>query len=661
MNPISWYNWYKNQKMAVKLGLGFFWVVILFLATTWQSQLTISTLQDEYKHMIKVVEGKKSLLFQININLLKASALKEAYKVHPQSKLADQVDRQIGIVKKQLSQLEELEKKLKCKSGIAAVKKLRDNVDIYEEAFGMLVDEMQVMGLNPKSGCLGEFHDIAAKLEKQLDHHEGAGMQRESMMALSQLRRHEKDYLLRHTQKDIELVDNQLDLLKLNVTLMGIPDEEKEKITYSCDQYLAIFHALVNARNRVDKADKIINQVSTTVNRQVEQEVTAGEALMRKAVQANRRRGKQMAETALFLAGFALFLAIIITISVNNLIVKPLHQCVDFADRIATGDLSGRLEINQKDEIGWLVRALNKMGETLSELLREIDGGIHDQAEVAQSLNQISEKVAGESTNTATKANAVALASEEMNANTATVAAAMDEASNNVGMIAVGIEEMNTAIVEVAGNTAKAREIATRAVTTSQSAAQKVGALGQAAQEIGKVTETINTISSQTNLLALNATIEAARAGEMGKGFAVVANEIKDLAQQTAQATKEIALKINAIQQETRETVAEIDQIAAINNQVDELVSTIAATIEEQSIVTRDLSAGSNQATQGISEVNRNVAQNSETASAIARDITEVDQAARNLTDAGNQIRTNAAQMARLAEKLKEMIARFTI
>ena len=97
---------------------------------------------------------------------------------------------------------------------------------------------------------------------------------------------------------------------------------------------------------------------------------------------------------------------------------------------------------------------------------------------------------------------------------------------------------------DIAANTGRARSISERAVVQAQTITGQMQKLGQAAQEIGNVTETITNISAQTNLLALNATIEAARAGTAGKGFAVVANEIKELARQTAEATEDIKARI---------------------------------------------------------------------------------------------------------------------
>src|SRR3712207_8764061 len=113
---------------------------------------------------------------------------------------------------------------------------------------------------------------------------------------------------------------------------------------------------------------------------------------------------------------------------------------------------------------------------------------------------------------------------------------------------------MGASIREIASNAAQASEVAARAVDAAATTTATVAKLGDSSAEIGNVVKVITSIAEQTNLLALNATIEAARAGEAGKGFAVVANEVKELAQETAKATEDIARRVQAIQGDRKST-----------------------------------------------------------------------------------------------------------
>ena len=177
---------------------------------------------------------------------------------------------------------------------------------------------------------------------------------------------------------------------------------------------------------------------------------------------------------------------------------------------------------------------------------------------------------------------------------------------------------MRITIDDIAKNSEKARDITVGAVGRTEDASERVGELGKAAREIFNVVETITDISAQVNLLALNATIEAARAGDAGKGFAVVANEIKDLAEQTAEASNEIKQKVTGIQNSTDGTIQEISNIAQVVNEVNDIVSTIAAAVSQQASTTGDIVENVSQASVGIKAVNENVSHTSEMAKGVA-------------------------------------------
>ena len=149
---------------------------------------------------------------------------------------------------------------------------------------------------------------------------------------------------------------------------------------------------------------------------------------------------------------------------------------------------------------------------------------------------------------------------------------------------------------EIAKNIATGNQTTSQAVHKAEEISKKVAELGQAAADISKVTETIADISEQTNLLALNATIEAARAGQAGKGFAVVAAEIKALALQTAEATKEIGSRIGNVQTATGESVSAIQEIVTIIDEINKIVTSVAAAIEEQIATTQEISTNVSQA-----------------------------------------------------------------
>jgi methyl-accepting chemotaxis protein len=360
------------------------------------------------------------------------------------------------------------------------------------------------------------------------------------------------------------------------------------------------------------------------------------------------------------------FLAGVVLISVaayliSRSIVGPINRSIRFADELSKGDLTGSLDIDQKDEIGILSKALNDLIRNLGRMLREITDSIGNLSNSSANLSDISMQLSENSGQTSERSNMVAAGAEEMSTNMTAVAAAVEEASTNVSMVASASEEMTATINEIARSTDKARDITSQAVSDAHGASETVNLLGRAAQEIGQVTETITEISEQTNLLALNATIEAARAGEAGRGFAVVANEIKELAKQTAAATDEIKRKIEGIQNSTTGTVGQIQHISGVIDEVNEIVSTIATAVEEQSVTTREIADNISQAAQGLQEITQSVAQSSMVAESSARDILDVHRASQEIFSSSEQVNLHAEELSRLSENMKQMVEAFRV
>ncbi len=342
-------------------------------------------------------------------------------------------------------------------------------------------------------------------------------------------------------------------------------------------------------------------------------------------------------------------------------ITGPVALTVQLAESMAKGDLTAKLAIDQKDEIGVMAKSMNGTLGQLRSMISEIITGINTLSTSSTDLAAVSRQLSSSAHETAQKSGTVATAAEEMSSNIHSVSAAMEQSSSNVSLVATATEEMTATVNEISQSAEKARDVSEKAVKQSQATSDKITALGESARKVGKVTETITEISEQTNLLALNATIEAARAGEAGKGFAVVANEIKELARQTAAATVDIKSQISDMQTNTNSTIVDIEEITAVILEINNVINGIAAAVVQQSAATNEIAGNISQASQGIMEVNENVAQSTVVIAEITQNIAEINQEATQVGESSSQVQASAQGLSDLAGQLQELMKKFKV
>lgn len=334
-------------------------------------------------------------------------------------------------------------------------------------------------------------------------------------------------------------------------------------------------------------------------------------ALMEEGAAARWRLGAGV--TAALLLGTAL------AYWIGRGVTRPLAAIVAAMRRLAAGDVSGEIPgRDRRDELRDVAAAVTvfrdnaremaRLGGEQERLKREaederratmdgladafdrtMDGAVGAIAEAARTLHDAAEGLS---------ANAAGALKE-----TATVADAAQRASTDIRAVAASSQQLAASVAEISARVGDSSRITEAAVGEAQGANARVEELAAAAEQIGGVVALIQAVAAQTNLLALNATIEAARAGEMGKGFAVVASEVKGLAGQTAAATEDIAVRVQAIQRGAAETAEAIRAIGDTVGRVSAATAAISAAVTEQTAATAEISASVRRIADGAAEI----------------------------------------------------------
>jgi methyl-accepting chemotaxis protein len=322
--------------------------------------------------------------------------------------------------------------------------------------------------------------------------------------------------------------------------------------------------------------------------------------------------------------------------------------------RIATGSLDQPVEETERgDEIGRMAETLEILRQTAltartleAEQIAAKQRGENEKRDALialadrfdTSVGRLVGMMASGSTELETTAKSMTGTAERTNQQATVVSSAAAEASARVQTVATAAEELSSSISEISRQVAQSADIAARAVDSARRTDTIVRALSAGAQQIEHVAELISSIAGQTNLLALNATIEAARAGEAGRGFAVVAAEVKSLASQTAEATKEIGTRITQIQSATKEAVEAIQGITATIEEVSAIATTIGSAIEEQGAATAEIARNVTQTAQATQEVTTNIGGVSAAANETGGAAGHVLSAASNLSEHAEQL-----------------------
>jgi methyl-accepting chemotaxis protein len=604
------------QLNAVVVGLA---MIVLLCVIIYESRMTQS--------LNKTIQ----LAQELNIHELIMRKHEKNFLFYKQDNALEMFEKEYSVLGSKLAELQTLMGKLDIDT--QKVNQFQGLVKAYYSDFNHVVLLQKHIGLNPKDALYGKLRGAVHQVEMLLNEQDDF----ELLVLMLQLRRAEKDFMLRFDPKYLARFDEGITTLQQQLVNSSVNSRIKGDLKGLLSTYQVAFQALVKAqvelgidldsgalgkmRQSVDKSDEIVSQIVKDTKLQVE---------------TNVDQAQFIAITVFAVAGTIVLILVYLT---SHSIIVPIERVYHTINDIRrNNDLRLIIEQTGKDEITTMTVDFNSLIGDFKNLINEVN----------EALNTLN------------------VATEDLSASTAATSSGMQEQLHEADMVATAATEMQATIQDISYNTEAAAKKAESTNLSAQQGRNEVestvkhirelsSSLGKASsvvsqlekdgETIGSVLDVIRGIAEQTNLLALNAAIEAARAGEQGRGFAVVADEVRSLAQRTQESTSEIEGIINTLQQRTQEVVSIMhqcrsqgDESASQAVKAGELLGAITEDVQTIMEMSTQIAVAIDEQSQVASEVNKNVvrirdiAQNaSEHATSNAQTSEEVSQQARVL------------------------------
>ena len=557
---------------------------------------------------VTIFEGKENLKLnqtiqlakELNIQQLELRKHEKNFLFYKTESSLESFEKEYAVLDTKLAELQALMASLNIDTQKAA--QLKSLVAKYNSDFNNVVSLQRKIGLNPKDALYGELRSAVHKVETLLNEQQSD----ELLVLMLQLRRAEKDFMLRLDTKYLPRFDDTITKLEQSLSRSTIDSNTKSQLNSLIATYQSSFQALVKAQvelgvnlesGALGKMRESVSKSDTVVSQIVEETVTH--------VKNSVSEAQFLAITIFVIAGVIVLVLVYFT---SHSIIVPIERVYHSINDIRrNNDLSVMIEQTGKDEITIMTTDFNSLIGDFKNLIYEVNGAL----------------------------NTLNVATDHLSESTAATSSGMQEQLHEADMVATAATEMQATIQDISHNTEAAAKKAESTNLSAQQGRSEVestvnhirelsGSLGSASdvvsqlekdgETIGSVLDVIRGIAEQTNLLALNAAIEAARAGEQGRGFAVVADEVRSLAQRTQESTSEIEGIINTLQQRTQEVVSIMhqcrsqgDESASQAIKAGELLGAITEDVQTIMEMSTQIAVAIDEQSQVASEVNKNV------------------------------------------------------
>ena len=572
-----------KHKLIANTAILIFAMVLMLVLLTYAS--------NSLQHDIEVAAS----IGKIESSVLQLRRNEKDFLARKDLKYFNQFEKNIAGLQQQVRSLEQSFSS--SGSSLSEFSAMRSVLTKYNQHFKSLTETQQRIGLNPKDGLYGELRNAVHDVEELIGND---NFQLRSEML--QLRRNEKDFMLRLDDKYVDRLKNNAAKLINNVNASDLSATNKSQIIDLLNSYETAFINLVTAQKQLGYHEKmgLLGAMRATVH-QVDGIL---EQLMKKSQQAVEDDASFVDTMAYSIFFIVLVIGLLLAWAISQSILTRITELKKVMEHIAkTNDLTTKVNVSGSDELADMANVFNQMLTSFRHLIVEVNGSV---GTLNNATGSLSENIHNANEGVETQMQQTDLVATAVTEMVATV----DEIANNTKDAAQKAETTNT-------NADRGKQGVDQTISQIANLSEKlldsenvVKELEKESITIASVLDVIRGIAEQTNLLALNAAIEAARAGEQGRGFAVVADEVRTLASRTQDSTQEIETIIGLLQKRTQEIVnlmatcrdqgeesakqassagTMLEEIAQDVSLIMDMNSMIATAIQEQSTVASEV------------------------------------------------------------------------